>query len=62
MGNPLALEILADFRALREFVSTADSNIAIEMRLADLETKVAYYFGEVVEPKEIVIRPETRWG
>lgn len=62
MNSPLALEIVADFRALREFVATADSNVAIEMEVAKLERKVAYYFGEVAEPKEIVIRPETRWG
>lgn len=62
MSNPIALELLAKFRALREFVSTADSNVAIEMEIAKLENEVAYYFGEVFVPKEIVIRPTTRWG
>ena len=62
MNNPIALEILAKFRALREFASTSDSNVAIEMEIAKLEQEVTYYFGEVVIPKEIVVRPETRWG
>lgn len=62
MSNPIALEIVAEFRALREFVATADSNVAIEMKVAQLEQKVAYYFGEVFVPKEIVVKPETSWG
>jgi hypothetical protein len=62
VSNPIALEIVAKFRALREFAATADSNVAICMEIERLEREVAYYFGEVAEPKEIVIRPETRWG
>lgn len=58
--NPIALEIRVDFQALKSLAASSSSNVEICMAIDALETKVAYYLGEMV-PKELVVRPETRW-